>query len=360
MTVTRRSGRERHASTCAQLLDYSDHERAQVARLGCRRPARLTLAVPAGRPLPDRRQRCSITCSWSSGATWRGSRAATPPEATGIPPGDWQALFEYADLVRADLRRYARRSRRRPQATRVLTFTPHRRRHLCTMTRRQAGRCTSCCTRSGTSRSSPTPRASPASSRPAIRRPVFLAECDRHGLGSPSSRTVGRDSGHCPARNDSRPHPPFEHSGLAVLPHRVPREVLAVHRDVDARRQHLRERQRAAEVEQPIRAAERVRNHRAGQDDRLAAHTAGNRRRRLDHRVGAVRDDDARLLALGAVADDQLAIGVGHVEAVDHHQRADRHLDARAAEPQHLAAGACRRTTARRGSRRRSCRRCRR
>jgi uncharacterized damage-inducible protein DinB len=31
---------------------------------------------------------------------------ATPPEETGVPKGDWQKLFDYADLVRADLRRY--------------------------------------------------------------------------------------------------------------------------------------------------------------------------------------------------------------------------------------------------------------
>jgi uncharacterized damage-inducible protein DinB len=30
----------------------------------------------------------------------------TPPDATGVHHGDWQRLFEYADLVRADLRRY--------------------------------------------------------------------------------------------------------------------------------------------------------------------------------------------------------------------------------------------------------------
>lgn len=32
---------------------------------------------------------------------------ATPPESTGIPPGDVDALFEYAELVQADLLRYA-------------------------------------------------------------------------------------------------------------------------------------------------------------------------------------------------------------------------------------------------------------
>jgi uncharacterized damage-inducible protein DinB len=31
---------------------------------------------------------------------------ATPPEETGVPLGDWERLFEYADLVRGDLRRY--------------------------------------------------------------------------------------------------------------------------------------------------------------------------------------------------------------------------------------------------------------
>ena len=33
----------------------------------------------------------------------------------------------------------------------------------------------------------------------------------------------------------------FEYAGLRVLPHLVPREALPVHRDVDARRQQLRE-----------------------------------------------------------------------------------------------------------------------
>jgi hypothetical protein len=42
------------------------------------------------------------------------------------------------------------------------------------------------------------------------------------------------------------------------------------------------------------------------------------------------------MIALGAVADDQLPIDVGHLEAVDHHQRADGHFDARSAQPQHL------------------------
>ncbi len=33
-------------------------------------------------------------------------QGAAIPESTGVPQGDWQSLFEYADLVRADLRQY--------------------------------------------------------------------------------------------------------------------------------------------------------------------------------------------------------------------------------------------------------------
>src|SRR5687767_6614054 len=44
----------------------------------------------------------------------------------------------------------------------------------------------------------------------------------------------------------------FKHSRRRILPDLVPREVPAVHGDVDARRQDLHERQRAAQVEQEI------------------------------------------------------------------------------------------------------------
>jgi uncharacterized damage-inducible protein DinB len=30
----------------------------------------------------------------------------TPPDSSGVPAGDWKALFEYGDLVRADLRTF--------------------------------------------------------------------------------------------------------------------------------------------------------------------------------------------------------------------------------------------------------------
>src|SRR5205807_4202522 len=59
----------------------------------------------------------------------------------------------------------------------------------------------------------------------------------------------------------------FEEARAAVFPHSVPVEAAAVHRDVDARRQRLHERQRAAEIEEAVRAAERVGDHRAREDD---------------------------------------------------------------------------------------------
>src|SRR4051794_31455733 len=63
----------------------------------------------------------------------------------------------------------------------------------------------------------------------------------------------------------------LEYTGVPILPHLVPIEAPAVHRDVDAGPQHLHERQCAAEVEQTIRAAEGVRDHRASENDGLVA-----------------------------------------------------------------------------------------
>jgi hypothetical protein len=49
-----------------------------------------------------------------------------------------------------------------------------------------------------------------------------------------------------------------------------------------------------------------------------------------------VRDDDLPLLALPAVLRDDLPVGVLHVQAVDHHDRAHVEVQPAAAEPQHL------------------------
>src|SRR5262245_2878004 len=131
----------------------------------------------------------------------------------------------------------------------------------------------------------------------------------------------------------------LECTRFTVLAHLVPLEPSSIHRDVDAGREHLHERQRAAEIEEAVGAAERVRNHRTGQDDRLAGGRRprrGQRSGRLDHRVGAVRDQNSRLRRLPALIDDDRAIGVGHFETVDHHQGPHGHVQPAPAEPQHL------------------------
>jgi uncharacterized damage-inducible protein DinB len=89
----------------SRLLDYSDYERAKWKTWIAENPGRLSLAFqPTGRfPtvwevfdhlfLIERRHLSRL-------------QGATPPDATGVAPQDWQALLDYGDLVRADLRRY--------------------------------------------------------------------------------------------------------------------------------------------------------------------------------------------------------------------------------------------------------------
>ena len=113
--------------------------------------------------------------------------------------------------------------------------------------------------------------------------------------------------------------------------------MLSVHGDVDAGRQDLHERQRAAEIEQTVRAAEGVGHHRAGQHDRLAGEPGrGQRPRGLDHRVGAVGDDDAGFRRIAAAPDDVGAAALVEVEAVDHHHGLDRDVEPAPAALQHL------------------------
>lgn len=88
-----------------QLLDYSEHERRKWRDWIVADPARLEVVVQPGGRFPtigsllehiyfvERRHLARL-------------EGGTPPDASGIPEGDWQRLFEYADLVRADLRRY--------------------------------------------------------------------------------------------------------------------------------------------------------------------------------------------------------------------------------------------------------------
>lgn len=87
------------------LLDYSDHERRKWHDWFAADVFRLEIPVQPGDEFPTAAhlldhvvlvERCHL-------ARLEGG---TPPETTGIPHADLEALFEYAALVRADLRRY--------------------------------------------------------------------------------------------------------------------------------------------------------------------------------------------------------------------------------------------------------------
>ena len=87
------------------LLDYSDHERRKWRAWIDAEPGRLDIPLQIGGRFPtagalldhiflvERRHLARL-------------EGGTPPECTGIPAGDTKALFEYADLVRRDFRRY--------------------------------------------------------------------------------------------------------------------------------------------------------------------------------------------------------------------------------------------------------------
>jgi uncharacterized damage-inducible protein DinB len=106
---------------CARLFDYSEHERAKWKTWIAADPSRLALPFQTGGRFPtvaslfdhlflvERRHLSRL-------------EGGVPPEATGIPHGDWQALFEYGDLVRADFRHYAEELDA-AEADEVLTFT---------------------------------------------------------------------------------------------------------------------------------------------------------------------------------------------------------------------------------------------
>lgn len=88
-----------------ELLDYSDHERLKWREWIAADSRRMEIPFQAGGRFPtigslfdhiflvERRHLSRL-------------QGATPPDSTGVKQGDWRALFEYADLVRADLRRY--------------------------------------------------------------------------------------------------------------------------------------------------------------------------------------------------------------------------------------------------------------
>jgi uncharacterized damage-inducible protein DinB len=91
--------------TLSELLDYSDHERGKWRGWVAADPKRLNLVFQLGARFPtlwsvvehvflvERRHLARL-------------EGSTPPESTAVAAGDWEGLFEYADLVRADLRQY--------------------------------------------------------------------------------------------------------------------------------------------------------------------------------------------------------------------------------------------------------------
>jgi uncharacterized damage-inducible protein DinB len=87
----------------AELLHYSDHERAKWREWIAADPSRLSIPFQDG-------GRFSTVGSLFDHIFFAERRllsrmqGATPPDATGVQAGDWKALFEYAGLVRADFR----------------------------------------------------------------------------------------------------------------------------------------------------------------------------------------------------------------------------------------------------------------
>ena len=89
----------------AELLSYSDHERAKWRAWLEADPSRLTLPVQDEGRFPtigslldhmflvERRHLARM-------------EGATPPDSTGVAAGDVKGLFEYGELVRADFTRF--------------------------------------------------------------------------------------------------------------------------------------------------------------------------------------------------------------------------------------------------------------
>ena len=88
-----------------ELLDYSDHERGKWREWVTAEPSRLQLPFQAGGRFPTIGSMLDHTFLVERRHLSR-LEGSTPPELTGIAATDADALFDYADLVRADLRRY--------------------------------------------------------------------------------------------------------------------------------------------------------------------------------------------------------------------------------------------------------------
>ena len=87
------------------LLGYSDHERRKWREWIAADPGRMAIVLQPGGRFPTAADLLDHVFLVERRHLSR-LEGGTPPESTGIPSGDLKALFEYAELVRADLRRY--------------------------------------------------------------------------------------------------------------------------------------------------------------------------------------------------------------------------------------------------------------
>jgi uncharacterized damage-inducible protein DinB len=92
--------------TVEELLGYSDHERGKRRQWIAAEPPRLDI------PFQTETDRFPTIGSLFDHVFLVERRhlarlnGMTPPDNTGVAPSDWQALFNYGERVRTDLRRY--------------------------------------------------------------------------------------------------------------------------------------------------------------------------------------------------------------------------------------------------------------
>jgi uncharacterized damage-inducible protein DinB len=88
-----------------ELLKYSDHERGKWRTWLEADPSRMALPFQPGQRFPTIASLLDHVFLVERRHLSR-MEGATPPESTGVASGDVTSLFEYADLVRADFRRF--------------------------------------------------------------------------------------------------------------------------------------------------------------------------------------------------------------------------------------------------------------
>ncbi len=93
------------AVALAPLIAYSDHEREKWRQWIAADPARMRIPFQTGGRFADVAALLDHVFLVERRHLAR-LEGATPPPATGVPSGDWGAMFEYGDLVRADFRAY--------------------------------------------------------------------------------------------------------------------------------------------------------------------------------------------------------------------------------------------------------------